>query len=76
MKRLLQSIWRGWKAFAHFLGRIQTTVVLTLLYLVLLPVFSLVRLRDPLRRRLGEGDSYWEPMEEVDASVEEAGRRF
>ena len=69
-------LWRGWKAFARALGYVQTVLVLTVLYLLLLPFFSLVRLRDPLRRRLDAAGSWWEPMEPVDATIEEAARRF
>jgi hypothetical protein len=56
------SIWRrflkGWKAFWHPIGKAQTIVVLSVIYFVILPFFSLVRFKDPLRKRLGL-PSYW-----------------
>ena len=76
MRRVLEAIVRGWKAFAHRLGRIQTWIILSLLYFLVVPLFSLIRIRDPLGYTLGEPDSWWEEMEPVDEKMEEAGRRF
>lgn len=56
-----RPVYRAWMAFAHVLGRINTTVLLTLFWLVMVVplalVFKLIR-RDALSRRIG-GASYW-----------------
>lgn len=65
--RALGPIERGWMAFAEVLGRIVTTVILTLTYfLVMTPMGLLMRLlgKDLLElERKPEGESYWVPVE-------------
>lgn len=74
--KVLRVITRVWKRFAHALGRIQTAVVLSLVYFLVVPPFALIRLKDPLRRRRLAGPTFWEPMEGVDTTPEEAERRY
>jgi len=74
--KVVESVVRWWKAFAHGLGRFQTVLILSLVYFLVVPPFSLIRFWDPLRRRHGDGRSWWEPMEPVDTTPEEAARRF
>ena len=60
-----------WKRFANRMGRIQTTVLMTIIYFLIVPIFSLVRFSDPLKLKLKKGSaSYWEPKKEVDTSLE------
>jgi hypothetical protein len=56
MGKLLFSYW---KRFAAILGRAQTFFLMTVIYFVIVPIFSLVRLRDPLGMKLHESGSYW-----------------
>jgi len=53
---LLRPVHRGWMAFALVLGRVNTRIILTLLYYVAVtPIGALMRLfRDPLNRALGD----------------------
>ena len=51
MGAVLKTIYRGWMAFARALGRINTVLVLTLIYFLVVPVFSLLRFKDPLKLR-------------------------
>jgi hypothetical protein len=76
VRNLLGALVRGWKSFAHRLGRIQTWIILSLLYFLVVPVFSLIRFKDPLGYAVGEPDTWWEEMEPVDENLEDAGRRF
>ena len=60
--RFLRILWRGWMAFARVLGRVNTTIVLSIIYFLMVPLFALWRLGDPLRLKLSRGDqtrSYW-----------------
>lgn len=58
----MRRIWTLWKAFAAWIGEWQTRIVLVLVYLLVLPWFSFLRLRDPLGRRRRPGAAtYWEP---------------
>jgi Saxitoxin biosynthesis operon protein SxtJ len=55
---------RYWMGLAHVLGAINSRIILSLLYfLVITPVGSLVRWsgHDPLRRRTQRSTSYWVP---------------
>jgi hypothetical protein len=65
MGAVLKTIYRGWMAFARALGRINTVLVLTLIYFLVLPVFSLLRFKDPLNLRRGKPPRWLErpPLE-------------
>ena len=69
-------IYIGWMTGAVAIGTIMTPVGMTLLFVVLLPVFSLIRLKDPLRRKLGGTDSYWEESAPYEATLERMRRMF
>ena len=57
-------VYRAWMATAQVLGRINTTILLTLFYVVMICgtalIFRLIG-RDALRLRKKAADSYWEP---------------
>ena len=59
MAKFLKKIWQGWKKFAHKLGVVQTYILVTLFYWLIVPVFSLIRLKNPLRLRRPNDGSYW-----------------
>jgi saxitoxin biosynthesis operon SxtJ-like protein len=57
----LSPVFRGWMAFGGFLGRMNTALILTLTFLLILtPLGLIMRLfkRDPMARRI-EGATYW-----------------
>jgi hypothetical protein len=59
---LLAPVERAWMRLAHVLGRINTAVILTLVYYLLFAPIGFVRRKfsDPLDRRLGEAKaSHW-----------------
>lgn len=79
MKKVLSLLWQGWKKFAHVLGIINTKILLTVTYLVIIAVAAIVsRLRgaDLLDRRMRPRPSYWHDREAADASLESARRQF
>jgi hypothetical protein len=60
-----------WKRFANRMGRIQTFILMTIVYFLIVPIFSLVRFSDPLKLRLKKkSTSYWETKKEIDTSLE------
>jgi hypothetical protein len=79
MRRVLGAIYRGWMAFAHVLGTVQTFVLLALIYFVVLgiiaPLFRLFS-GDPLDRRLHDRRSVWAPKGRTNVSLEEARHLF
>jgi len=56
---LLKSLWRGWVKVAHTIGKFNTAVILSLVYLLILPFFSLWRLKAPLGLKAHEANSNW-----------------
>jgi hypothetical protein len=79
MKRILRSIWSGWKKFAHALGVFNTKVILTLLYFTVIGIAAvLARIfgADLLDRRFDRAGSLWKLKPPSGPSLEEARRQF
>jgi hypothetical protein len=79
MKKILLLLWRGWKKFAHALGIVNTKILLTLTYFLVLSVISIVgRLfrADLLDKKMISKQSYWHKREPVDVSIEAGRRQF
>ena len=76
---VLGPVQRGWMAFALVLGHVNTRIILTVLYyLVMTPVGFVLRLfRDPLDRTLGEGKaSHWVKREPGPVDAARYERQF
>ena len=67
-----------WMTVGIKIGTVMTAVMLTVLFLLLLPLFSIiVRLGDPLRKKLKRSVStYWEDYKKHEATLERVGRPF
>jgi hypothetical protein len=60
-----------WKRFAYKVAKVQTFVLMSIIYFLIVPFFSLVRLSDPLKIKIKKKtDSYWEPKKEMDVSID------
>lgn len=71
-----RKLFVAWMTVMIPIGIAVSTVMLTVLYFVLLPVFSLiVRRKDPLRKKLG-GTTYWEDYKPCEHSLERMQRPF
>lgn len=76
---LWKSIKSGWMAFAHRLGRINTAILLSIVYFATLGPISLgvrVFMGDILRLKSSEGESYAVPIENVTVTMERAHKQF
>lgn len=72
-----RAVYVVWMTGSSAVGFVVSNVVLTLLFLFVLPVFSLiVRRKDPLRKRLTPGKSYWEPCPPYEPTMERMRRMF
>jgi len=63
---LLRPVFQVWLKVAHFIGRVNTQIILTLIYyLVFTPYGLVMRLfrRDPMQRKLKSAGTYWEVLE-------------
>ena len=76
MRQLFGRIWARWKVIAHAIGNFQARLLLSVFYVVIVPVFALiVKLKDPLQlRRQGQG-SFWRPRPESGPASESARRQ-
>ena len=72
-----RKLWERWKVIAHRIGTFQARLILSFLYLVVLPPFAL-RSRlgaDPLGRRPAPGPTYWRPRPEGDPTLDAARKQ-
>jgi len=77
--RLWQTLKSGWMAFALWLGKINTAILLTLVYFLAIgptALGSLLARRDLLGLRGGEGASYAVPLDRITETLEGARKQF
>jgi len=68
---------RGWMKIVRPIGVFQTYLIMTVIFVVVVPFFSLKRVLDPLRLRIRREGSYWEPRRPLeDLSLERFHRPF
>lgn len=80
MKKVLKQIWNGWMRFARTVGRVNTVVLLTLFYfLILSPFGAIMRLFgwDPLQlsRKARQAGSNWREVTDGSPDIESLGRQ-
>jgi hypothetical protein len=76
-RALAKLVYVGWMTAAMQLGAVMTVVLLSILFVVLLPLFALIRFADPLRMRLRPpGESYWEDHKQHESTLERSARPF
>ena len=73
MKKFLRSIleplkllWRTWLKLAHFIGKVNTMILLTLFYVIIIGIVKLITLlgrEDLLDERWKDRPSYWQKRE-------------
>ena len=79
LKKIGSIAYKGWMAFAHALGFVNTMVLLTLAYLIIIGPIAIVlwfARRDFLERKLHRGSSYWREHELTQNTIETAQRQF
>lgn len=76
MMENLKKIWAGWKRFAHRVAAVQTYILITLLYGLIIPFFSLIRLGDPLRLRTKSCTSFWIERPKREPGLEQVRQQF
>ncbi len=79
IRRLAKLIYKYWMKIAHFIGEVNTKIILTLLYFVVFGLFSIVaRLmgRDLLDKRLDAKPSYWSNKEKLQQDLARCAHQF
>ena len=76
--RLLKQLWDGWKRLAEKIVRVQTLILLTLLYVILILPFGILAslFGDPLGIRRPAGASLWRSRGTPPADLDAARRQF
>lgn len=74
--RLGLKLYVAWMSMAVRMGAVMSTVLLSVMFVLLLPVFSLIRLGDPLRLKRGGSDTYWEDHRSEEPTLERMSRSF
>jgi hypothetical protein len=73
---LARRLYVAWMTVGMVLGTGMSFVLLTLMFFLVLPVFSLIRFKDPLRMKRRGAASYWEEPKPREASIERMMRPF
>lgn len=72
-----RPIYVTWMTVGMYLGTVMTFVLLSVLFVVLLPWFSLIRLSDPLGMKLKpKGESYWRDHVDQQPELDRVARPF
>lgn len=75
--QIARAVYVAWMSITMPVGIVMSTVLLTLLFLILLPAFSLiVRMGDPLRKRFRAEGTYWEDHKPHEATLDRMARPF
>lgn len=74
MRVILKSIGSAWMAFAHILGRINTVIILTICYWVILLPFGIIARMGALLR--GTSAPAWIEREQEHPTLETLRRPF
>jgi len=77
-KSLRSRAWERWKVIAKKIGNFQSRVILTLFYLLIVPVFAIIVkvFKDPLHLRAPKGGSYWHERTTPHPTESTARRQF
>jgi hypothetical protein len=71
-----RKLYIGWMTLTMPIGIVMSTLLLSVIYFLVLPLFSLlVRRKDPLRKKLG-GPTYWEDYKSHEPTIERMRRPF
>ena len=71
-----RAVYVVWMTVALWMGMVMIPLLLSVLFLVLLLPFTLIRFWDPLRLKLRREGSYWEKHSPHEASIERMHRPF
>ena len=74
---MLRNLWNRWKAFGQKIADFQARLILTLVYIIVVPLFGiLVRLlSDPLAVKNKSRETMWFPKNVDEPTLENARRQ-
>jgi len=79
LRSIGSMVYKGWMAFARALALVNTTIILSIVYFLLIgPSWMVMNLRrkDLLDRRIDAGSSFWKVKEPIKQTMEQSKRQF
>lgn len=76
LKNVFRALKRGWMAFAHVLGWVNSRILLTLLYIVVIGPYAVVKRVASLFQHRPSPVSYWIPKAREPPTLETMRRLF
>lgn len=79
LRKVGQTLHTWWMKFAHVLAVVNTTLLLTIVYVLLIgPVSLLARSlgKDFLKHRVDRSGSFWKPKEPAAHTIDQARHQF
>jgi hypothetical protein len=79
IKKIGSKIYEGWMLFARALAFVNTRVILTLFFIIVIgPIAIFLKLagKDFLQRKIDSSPSFWKPRETAENTLENAARQF
>jgi hypothetical protein len=79
LKKIGSLLHNGWMAFARALAYVNTRIILTLVFLLIIgPIALVLKLiqKDFLHRRIDSSPSFWLQREPADHTLDQARRQF
>lgn len=79
MKKVLSVIYSWWMKFARVLGKIQTTVILFVIYFIgvgMTSMISFILRKDFLDKKFVDAESYWRNRTGEASTIENCKRQF
>ncbi len=74
---MAKPIYVVWMTVAAAIGTVMSTIMLTVLFVLLVPLFSvIVRMGDPLGKKRSTGGTYWEDYKPHEPTIERMRRPF
>ena len=70
---ILKTLWEYWKKFGKILGKINTTIILSVIYyLIISPIGLIKQLVTPKQRQ----NSYWLDIKPIKPTLEESYQQY
>jgi hypothetical protein len=79
MKKFFSLLWAGWKKFALVLGIVNTKILLTITYFIIMGIAAIgsrIVRADLLDKKFRKKNSYWVEREQVVIDLESCKRQF
>ena len=77
--KIFKAIYRGWMKFAKVLGRIQSAILLFLIYFIgvgFMAILAFIFRKDFLDKKLNDKDSFWAGRLVETPDLENSKRQF